>query len=157
MASPCRCSGRCTRSSAPAGRCRSRVPGRDRDRCPPRARSRTWWRAGPSATRSPSASGFRILAIGTANFIERELTGLRPDLVLLPGGGGTVHDYLPRLVRTLDCPPHVLPTHWDDIDLPLERPAVDPGPYLPAFRDAVAALSPRSQFVVLDHLQTFTP
>jgi L-ascorbate metabolism protein UlaG (beta-lactamase superfamily) len=100
---------------------------------------------------------FRIVAISTANFSQAELTGLRPDLVLLPGGGTTLHDYLPRIMRTLDNPPYVLPTHWDDFDVELEKPAVDPGPFLPGFRDAVAALSPRTRFVILDHLQTFTP
>jgi L-ascorbate metabolism protein UlaG (beta-lactamase superfamily) len=100
---------------------------------------------------------FSIITIGTPNFVEHELTGLRPDLALLPGGGQTVHDYLPRLLRTLDHPPLILPTHWDDFDVPLEQPAVDPGPFLPGFAAAVATLSPDSRFVPLDHLTTFTP
>jgi L-ascorbate metabolism protein UlaG (beta-lactamase superfamily) len=99
---------------------------------------------------------FRILALSTANFIERELTGLRPDVAIVAVGGGSVHDYVPRLMRALGNPAWVLPTHWDDFDLPLSQPARDFGALRP-FQNAVAAASPGSTFVRLDHLQTFTP
>ena len=94
--------------------------------------------------------------LSTANFVERELEGLRPDLALVPVGGGTLHDYVGRLMRTLNAPRWVLPTHWDDFDHPLTEPAVDFGALRP-LREAVAKASPRSTFVALDHLQTFTP
>jgi L-ascorbate metabolism protein UlaG (beta-lactamase superfamily) len=99
---------------------------------------------------------FRILSLSTANFIERELAGLRPDLVFVPAGGRSLHDYVGRLMRLLDHPTWVVPTHWDDFDLPLDQPAKDFGA-LPGLRSAVAAASPTSTFVQLDHLQTFTP
>jgi L-ascorbate metabolism protein UlaG (beta-lactamase superfamily) len=98
----------------------------------------------------------RLLVLSTANFIQRELSGLRPDVALVPAGGGTLHDYVGRLMRTLDHPTWVLPTHWDDFDLPLDRPARDWGG-LGTLRSAVAAASPHSTFVTLDHLGTFTP
>jgi hypothetical protein len=59
-------------------------------------------------------------------------------------------------MRALNHPTWVLPTHWDDFDLPLARPARDFGGLRP-LRDAVAAASPPTTFVTLDHLQTFTP
>jgi L-ascorbate metabolism protein UlaG (beta-lactamase superfamily) len=99
---------------------------------------------------------FRILAFSTANFIERELSGLRPDLAIVAAGGGSIHDYVGRLMRSLDYPTWVLPTHWDDFDYPLDQPAVDWGGLLP-LQDAVAAASPSTNFVKLDHLETFTP
>jgi L-ascorbate metabolism protein UlaG (beta-lactamase superfamily) len=99
---------------------------------------------------------FRILALSTANFVERELTGLRPDLAIVPAGGGSLRDYAARLMRTLDHPTWVLPAHWDDFDHPLDEPAVDWGG-LQLLRDAVAAASPHTTFVTLDHLETFTP
>jgi L-ascorbate metabolism protein UlaG (beta-lactamase superfamily) len=99
---------------------------------------------------------FRILALSTANFVERELAGLRPDLVIVPVGGRSLNDYVGRLMRTLNRPKWVLPTHWDDFDLPLDQPARDFGALLP-LRDAVAAASPRTTFVALEHTQTFTP
>lgn len=99
---------------------------------------------------------FRILALSTANFIQHELTGLQPDLAIVAVGGGSVHDYVGRLMRALDYPTWVLPTHWDDYDHPLDVPAVDTGGLQP-LKTAVAATSPRTTFVTLDHLETFTP
>jgi L-ascorbate metabolism protein UlaG (beta-lactamase superfamily) len=99
---------------------------------------------------------FRILSLSTANFIERELVGLRPDLVFVAAGGRSLHDYVGRLMRVLDHPTWVVPTHWDDFDLPLDQPAKDFGA-LPTLRSAVVAASPTTTFVQLDHLQTFTP
>jgi hypothetical protein len=59
-------------------------------------------------------------------------------------------------MRALDYPTWVLPTHWDDFDLPLDQPAKDFGALQP-LRAAVAAASPTTTFIQLDHLQTFTP
>jgi L-ascorbate metabolism protein UlaG (beta-lactamase superfamily) len=98
----------------------------------------------------------RILALSTANFIEPELSGLRPDLAIVAAGGGTVHDYVDRLMRALNHPTWVLPTHWDDYDYPLNQPAVDWGALQP-LQQAVKAASPKATFVKLDHLETFTP
>jgi L-ascorbate metabolism protein UlaG (beta-lactamase superfamily) len=98
----------------------------------------------------------RILALSTANFIERELAGLRPDLAIVAVGGRSLHDYPGRLLRALGHPRWVLPTHWDDFDLPLDQPARDFGA-LKGFQDAVAAASPRTTLVTLDHLETFSP
>jgi L-ascorbate metabolism protein UlaG (beta-lactamase superfamily) len=99
---------------------------------------------------------FRILVLSSSNFIERELVGVRPDLALIPTGGRSVHDYAARLMRTLDRPTHVLPTHWDDFDLPLTDPAKDTGG-MGSLRDAIGAASPQTRFVIVDHLQSFTP
>jgi L-ascorbate metabolism protein UlaG (beta-lactamase superfamily) len=99
---------------------------------------------------------YGILVLSTANFIERALAGARPDLAIVAAGGATVPDYAGRLLRALHHPAWVLPTHWDDFDLPLDRPARDWGGLDP-LRAAVAAASPRARFRVLDHLETFTP
>ncbi|MGW2157760.1 hypothetical protein [Nonomuraea sp. NPDC001699] len=66
-----------------------------------------------------------------------------------------MHDYAARLLRATGYPPYVLPTHWDDFDLPLGEPARD-AVGLEPLRKAVAEASPRSSFVVLDHLRTFS-
>jgi L-ascorbate metabolism protein UlaG (beta-lactamase superfamily) len=99
---------------------------------------------------------YRILALSTANFIEARLAGLRPDLVIAAVGGRGLHDYPARLMRALGCPPVVLPTHWDDFDLPLDQPARDFGA-LGGFRDAILAASPHTTVVTLDHLQSYRP
>jgi L-ascorbate metabolism protein UlaG (beta-lactamase superfamily) len=99
---------------------------------------------------------FRILSLSTANFIEDALAGLRPDLAIVAVGGRGIHTYVDRLMNALDRPTWVLPTHWDDFDLPLDQPAKDFGALGP-LREAVAAASPRTAFIQLEHLQTFTP
>jgi L-ascorbate metabolism protein UlaG (beta-lactamase superfamily) len=103
-----------------------------------------------------TGGGVSVLDFGGSNYVESELAALRPDVVLLPAGGGKIKDYVARLLRVTGDPRYVLPTHWDDFDYPLTEPAHDWGGLEP-LRAAVAAASPASRFVVLDHLQTFTP
>ncbi|MFF3222557.1 MBL fold metallo-hydrolase [Nocardia suismassiliense] len=97
-----------------------------------------------------------VLNLGGSNYIESELAGLRPDVLLLPAGGGKIVDYVARLLQVTGGPRYVLPTHWDDFDYPLAEPARDWGG-LEALRKAVAAAGPASKFVTVDHLETFTP
>jgi L-ascorbate metabolism protein UlaG (beta-lactamase superfamily) len=99
---------------------------------------------------------FRVLVLSSANFLAGEMVGLRPDLAVMPAGGGDLTAYADGLMRALDRPTWVLPSHWDDIDVPLSEPAKDWGALQP-LRRAVAAANPGSTFVVLDHGQTFTP
>lgn len=98
-------------------------------------------------------SGASVLDFGGSNYIESELAGLRPDVVLLPAGGGMVPDYVGRLLRTLGHPPYVVPTHWDDFDHSLFEPAKDWGG-LEQLREAVTTASPAAAFRVVDHLET---
>ncbi|MGK3204101.1 MBL fold metallo-hydrolase [Amycolatopsis sp. MEPSY49] len=103
-----------------------------------------------------TGGGASVLNFGGSNYVESELTGLRPDVVLLPVGGSKVTGYVPRLLSALGHPRYVAATHWDDFDLPLGQ-AHDPNGGLEVLRKAVAAASPGSEFVVLDHLGEFTP
>ncbi|GLZ78227.1 MBL fold metallo-hydrolase [Actinorhabdospora filicis] len=98
----------------------------------------------------------KIMNFGSSNFISREIEGLRPDVLLVQPGGGSTHDYVPRMFAALGEPRYVIPTHWDDFDEPLTAPAVDWGG-LETLRASVAKASPRSSFVVVDHLERFTP
>jgi L-ascorbate metabolism protein UlaG (beta-lactamase superfamily) len=102
------------------------------------------------------AERFRILVLSTANYIERELTALRPDVAIVAAGGGSIHGYASRLMSALGGPTWVLPTHWDDFDFPLSEPAHDWGG-LQQLRTAITTASPATTFVTLDHLETFTP
>jgi L-ascorbate metabolism protein UlaG (beta-lactamase superfamily) len=103
-----------------------------------------------------SGGGVSVLDFGGSNYVESEVAGLRPDIVLLPAGGGKIVDYVSRLLRATGHPRYVIPTHWDDFDYPLAEPARDWGGLEP-LRAAVAAASPTSTFRVVDHLETFTP
>ncbi|MDI6100357.1 MBL fold metallo-hydrolase [Actinoplanes sp. NEAU-A12] len=61
-----------------------------------------------------------VLFHGAGNFIEREYQGLRPDVVIVnPSATTPTHDYLPRLLRVLGYPRHVVPAHFDAFDTPL--------------------------------------
>ncbi|AXB47551.1 MBL fold metallo-hydrolase [Amycolatopsis albispora] len=111
---------------------------------------------GTLAYQVESESGFAVLNFGGSNYVEGELAGLRPDVLLLPAGGDRVEEYVPRLLRTLGFPPYVVPTHWDDFDFPLDEPAKDWGG-LAKLRDAVAGASPGSAFRVVDHREVFAP
>lgn len=95
--------------------------------------------------------GLRILSLSTAGFDPVALRDLQVDVVLAaPGGEPGLTD---RLLQTIKPVKTVIATHWDDFDLPLDKPAVDWGG-LAKLRASVAAAG--SSFVVVDHLQSTT-
>jgi len=59
--------------------------------------------------------GHEILIMGSMNFIEREMEGLRPDMALVGSNNQRheVYDFTGRLMRVLGHPAVVLPTHAD--------------------------------------------
>jgi L-ascorbate metabolism protein UlaG (beta-lactamase superfamily) len=70
--------------------------------------------------------GRQVLVIGSANFIERELVGLRPDIAIVATGlRQEIYDYTCRLLRTTGNPPLVLTTHFDAWTKPAETPLSD--------------------------------
>ncbi len=91
----------------------------------------------------------------TANFQERELAGVHPTMLFMQAGGGSGTRYEERLLEATEYPAYIVPTHWDDYEEPLTEPAVD---WLGAHRlgEKVAQISPESEFVFLDHLESFT-
>ena len=94
--------------------------------------------------------GHQILAFGGNNYIEREIDGLRPDVVLVGAAGSRkeIYDYTGSLMRDLGFPALVLPTHWDNFMAPYsasEQPAIDA---VQAFVQEVKAASPHSKVIV---------
>ncbi|MEU7020596.1 MBL fold metallo-hydrolase [Streptomyces sp. NPDC046203] len=64
--------------------------------------------------------GPRILLMGAGNFVERELSGIRPDIALVPmTSHAAVHRYVERLLHATGHPPLLIPTHHDDLTTPL--------------------------------------
>lgn len=57
----------------------------------------------------------QIFIMGTMNFIEKEVQGLHPDIAIIGAGVSRKqnYDYAGRLMRALNYPAIVLPTHWD--------------------------------------------
>ena len=99
--------------------------------------------------------GHEILAFGGMNYIERELEGLRPDVVLLGANASRRenYDYCGRLMRVLDYPALVLPTHWDNFLLPYgasQRVALES---LQGFLSELSAAPPRTRVVVPEYFQ----
>ena len=97
-----------------------------------------------------------ILAFGGMNYIERELEGLRPDVVLVGANASRRenYDYCGRLMRVLGYPALVLPTHWDNFLLPYgasQRVALEA---LQGFLGEVTAASPHTRVVVPEYFQT---
>jgi L-ascorbate metabolism protein UlaG (beta-lactamase superfamily) len=67
--------------------------------------------------------GREILVLGTANYIERELAGIRPDVAIVATGlREKIHDYSCRLMRVLGRPRMVLTTHFDAWRKPVGTP-----------------------------------
>lgn len=71
--------------------------------------------------------GFSVLFLsGTANFVEREVAGLRPDVLLLGmSGHANVFDYTARALRATR-PRVVVPSHHDDMVTQLDDPNLPP-------------------------------
>ena len=99
-----------------------------------------------------------VLTMGSMNFIERELEGMNPD-ILLAGVNGSrlgLYNYDERLVRVTGNPPVIIPTHWDSFNLPYSFSQEEnvEGKLIP-FQKTVARISPESQVVVPVHLEPF--
>lgn len=98
-------------------------------------------------------AGHRILIMGSMNYIEREVEGLRPDIAIIGAGASRrqIHDYTPRLMRALGNPPVVFPTHWDDYGTKPRSEALE---QVNTFVAEVHAASPRTRVIVPEY---FTP
>jgi L-ascorbate metabolism protein UlaG (beta-lactamase superfamily) len=94
--------------------------------------------------------GVQLLVFDTANFDERALDGIHPDVAIIATGlRNRIHDYTSRLMRALGNPRVVLPTHFDDFrappGTPLDASARDD---LDAFARELRACSPETRLVV---------
>lgn len=94
--------------------------------------------------------GHQILAFGGMNYIEREIEGLTPDVVLVGANSSRkeIYDYTGRLMRGLHFPALVLPTHWDNFTAPYgasQQAAIDA---LQSFVQEVSVASPKTKVIV---------
>jgi L-ascorbate metabolism protein UlaG (beta-lactamase superfamily) len=94
-------------------------------------------------------AGREVLVFDTANFIERELEGIHPDIAIIaPGLREHIHDYTCRLIRVLGGPPIVLVTHFDAWhDPPTDQPNDDAD----KFAAEVRACSPHTRVIIPKH------
>jgi len=100
--------------------------------------------------------GREILLFGSMNFIEREVDGLRPDVVFIASAPPRleIHDYTGRLMRCLGLPGIVVATHWDDQGLPFGAPQVTALKQADTLIQEVKAASPQTEIFVPQHFQT---
>ena len=99
--------------------------------------------------------GHRILWFGSMNYIERELLGLRPDVVMIAAAHQRreIHDYTGRLMRVLGRPPLVFATHWDEQSFPFGAPQAERLKEAEVFVKEVKAIAPRTRVIVPMHLE----
>ena len=99
-----------------------------------------------------------VMTMGSMNFIERELEGIRPD-ILLAGINGSrlgLYKYDERLLKVTGAPPVVIPTHWDNFTWPYDfsqQSNVDEK--LVPFRETAARFAPDSRVIFPVHLKPF--
>jgi L-ascorbate metabolism protein UlaG (beta-lactamase superfamily) len=97
-------------------------------------------------------AGHQIFIMGSMNYIEREVTGLRPDIALV--GSGTsrkeIFDFTGRLMRVLGCPAKVLPTHWDSLGSMTHEQAVKG---TQEFAAEVKAVCPNTDVIIPDYFK----
>lgn len=97
-------------------------------------------------------AGHEVLVLDTANFIEREVAGLRPDIAIIaPGLRQQITDYTCRLLHAIGDPPVVIATHFDDWKhAPVDEP---PDEDLKAFIEEVRTCSPRTRLIIPKHFE----
>jgi L-ascorbate metabolism protein UlaG (beta-lactamase superfamily) len=92
----------------------------------------------------------KIMVFGGMNYIEREIEGLDPDVVLVGASASRKesYDYTGRLLRALHFPALVLPTHWDNFFAPYEVSQKSSEDALQSFVQEVRAVSPNTKVIV---------
>jgi L-ascorbate metabolism protein UlaG (beta-lactamase superfamily) len=93
--------------------------------------------------------GHQILVFGGMNYIEREIEGLQPDVVLVGAAGSRkeIYDYSGRLMRALHIPALVLPTHWDNFTAPYGASQQSSIDALQSFIEEIKAASPKTKVI----------
>ena len=100
----------------------------------------------------------KVLTMGSMNFIEREIEGLDPD-ILLAGvnlSRFNMYKYDERLLTVTGFPRIVIPTHWDNFRMPynFSQEASIKNKLIP-FRKKVTEVSPKTKVIFPVHLQKF--
>jgi L-ascorbate metabolism protein UlaG (beta-lactamase superfamily) len=100
--------------------------------------------------------GWEILLFGSMNYIEREMQGLRPDIVVIASAPPRldIHDYTGRLLRAIGKPRIVIATHWDDQGLPYGASQETALSHTRRFVEEVKSVNPGASVIVPLHFQT---
>ena len=104
-------------------------------------------------------AGREVLTMGSMNYVEREVEGLRPDVALVGAAPShlEVWRYTPRLMEALGFPPVVMPTHADNFQAPYGSTMAYRPEWVETFADEVRAASPGTRVVSPRHLEVVRP
>ncbi len=99
-----------------------------------------------------------VLLFGSMNYIEREVQGLRPSIILVPAARPRlqVRDYTRRLLAATQFPPTVVATHWDIQTFPYGANQAVALEQAQTFIAEVEAADPHAQIVLPLHFETFS-
>ncbi|MEU8203224.1 MBL fold metallo-hydrolase [Streptosporangium sp. NPDC049046] len=104
--------------------------------------------------------GPSVFFMGGSDFVERNLSGLAPDVAMIPTtSSSSTYDYVPRLLKALDMPGVVVPVHWDNFEVALRNPPQadeKSKKSLAEFVAAVRRVSPTTKVVIPDYLTPHT-
>ncbi len=98
-----------------------------------------------------------VLTMGSMNFVERELVGQKPD-ILLAGVNLSqlgLYKYNERLLAVTNYPKILIPTHWDNFRLPYgfsQQKGVEQK--LLPFKEDMKIVSPETEVIIPKHLET---
>lgn len=100
-------------------------------------------------------AGHEVMTMGSMNFIERQVEGLRPDIALVGAAPShlEIYRYTPRLMAALGFPRVVIPTHADNFQAPYGSTIAYRTEWVDAFVDEVRDASPQTRVVVPRHLE----
>jgi L-ascorbate metabolism protein UlaG (beta-lactamase superfamily) len=101
-------------------------------------------------------AGHQVLVMGSMNYIEREMEGLRPDIALVGANNerSEIFDYAGRLMRALGYPPLVMPTHWDGYGYaPLREQSLVAAHQ---FADEIRAASAKTRVIIPEYFEPIT-
>ena len=100
--------------------------------------------------------GEEIVTMGSMNFIEKEINGLRPSIALVGAAPShlEIQNYTERLMEGLGFPPVVITTHADNYRTPYGSPmAKVREDWVLPFIEEVREASPTTEVIVPEHLK----
>jgi len=102
--------------------------------------------------------GYEVLTMGSMNYIEREVGGLRPDIALVGAAPShlEIHQYTPKLMQALGYPGTVMPTHADNFQAPYGSSIAYRTAWIESFAAEVREASPGSDLILPEHLAPIT-
>lgn len=99
-----------------------------------------------------------IFTSGSMNYIENELRGLHPDVAIVGAAPSRheIYNYAGRLMRVLNHPALVLPTHWDNFSVPYDFPQDERINQLKSFTREIIEASPKTKVIIPKYFEPIT-